>query len=251
VNPQSYDGKEYFVSFTDDHNRWTYLVPMARKSVVFGCYKQYEAWVEKQHSAKIKHLQTDHGGEYLSDAFTSHLKLKGTVRSLTVHDMPEENGVSERLNRTLLEHARAMHLTAELPKFLWTKSVQHAIWLKNRTSTHALDGRTPYMLVHDAKPDLTDLPEWGTRVFVLKESNGKLESKADEGKWVGYSDESKGHRVYWPGKRRVTVERNITFDVPVLVTPMSRPCHSDLQSPISVTRSPIPVSDIDSVLVHV
>jgi hypothetical protein len=195
VNPQSYNGKEYFVSFTDDHNRRTYLVPMASKSDVFGCYKQYEAWAETQHGTKIKHLKMDRGGEYLSDAFTNHLKSKGTVWSLTVHDTPEENGVSERLNRMLLEHARAMHLTAELPKFLWTESIQHVIWLKNRTSTCALDGRTPYEIVHGTKPDLTGLPEWGTRVFVLKESSGKLESKADKGRWVGYSDESKGQGV--------------------------------------------------------
>ena len=100
---------------------------MARKSETFNSYKQYEAWVETQHGAKIKRLQTDCGGEYLSEEFTSHLKSKGTVRSLTVHDMLEENGVSEWLNRTLLEHARAMHLTAGLPKFLWTESVQHAV----------------------------------------------------------------------------------------------------------------------------
>jgi Reverse transcriptase (RNA-dependent DNA polymerase) len=219
ANPQSYDGKEYFVSFTDDHNRWTYLVPMARKSEAFRCYKQYEAWVETQHGVRLKRLQTDRGGEYLSDEFTAHLKSKGTVRSLTVHDTPEENGVSERLNRTLLEHARAMHLAAGLPKFLWTESVQHAVWLKNRTSTRALDGKTPYESMHREKPNLTDLPEWGTRVFTLREDRGKLEAKADEGRWVGYSDESKGHRVYWPGKRRVTVERNIAFDESILVVP--------------------------------
>jgi transposase InsO family protein len=91
---------------------------MAKKSDAFSCYKQYEAWIETQHDAKIKRLQTDRGGEYLSEAFTARLKSKGTVRSLTVHDTPEENGVSERLNRTLLEHARAMHLAANLPKFL-------------------------------------------------------------------------------------------------------------------------------------
>ena len=102
---------------------------MARKSETFNSYKQYEAWVEMQHGVKIKCLQTNHGGEYLSEEFTNHLKSKGTVRSLTVHDTLEENGVSEWLNCTLLEHARAMHLTAGLPKFLWTESVQHAVWL--------------------------------------------------------------------------------------------------------------------------
>jgi hypothetical protein len=116
----------------------------------------------------------DHDGEYLSGEFTAHLKLKGTVRKLTVYNTPEENGMSERLNRTLLEHAQAMHLTANLPKFLWTKSIQHAIWLMNRTSTRALDGRTPYELVHVSTPDLSDLPDWGAKLFVLKEEHGKL-----------------------------------------------------------------------------
>ena len=105
ANPQSYDGKEYFISFTDDYNQWTYLVLMAKKSDAFKCYKQYKAWIETQHAAKIKHLQTDQGGGYLSHEFTTHLKSKGTIRSLTVHDTPEENGVSEQLNWTLLEHA--------------------------------------------------------------------------------------------------------------------------------------------------
>ena len=76
-----------------------------RKSETFNCYKQCEAWVETQHNAKVKCLQTNCGGEYLSKEFTTYLKSKGTVRSLTVHDTPEENRVSEWLNHTLLEHA--------------------------------------------------------------------------------------------------------------------------------------------------
>jgi Pol polyprotein, beta-barrel domain/Integrase core domain/GAG-pre-integrase domain len=131
ANPQSYDGKDYFINFTDEYNRWTYLVPMARKSNAFNCYKQYNTWVETQHGTKIERLQTDRGGEYLSEEFTTYLKSKGMIRSLIVHDTPEENGMSERLNRTLLEHARAMHLGADLPKFLWAESIQHAVWLKN------------------------------------------------------------------------------------------------------------------------
>jgi hypothetical protein len=65
---------------------------------------------------------------------------------------------------------------------------------------HALDGKTPYKMVHGLKPDLANLPEWGMKLFVLKQDRAKLEPKPDEGRWVGYSDESKGHRIYWPGK---------------------------------------------------
>jgi hypothetical protein len=68
---------------------------MSRKNEAFACYKQYEAWDETQHGARIKQLQTDRGGEYLSGEFTAHLKSKGTVRKLTVHDTPEENGSTE------------------------------------------------------------------------------------------------------------------------------------------------------------
>ena len=101
-------------------------------------YKEYEAWMGTQYGKRIKILQSDHGGEYLSKEFNTHLKAQGMIRSLTVHDTPEENGVARRLNRTLLEHARAMLLMAQLPKNLWPETIHHAVWLKNRTSMRAL-----------------------------------------------------------------------------------------------------------------
>ena len=81
--------------------------------------------------------------------------------------MPKENGVSECLNHTLLKHACAMLLAADLPKFLWVKSIQHVMWLKNCMSTHALNGKTPFEMLYKEKPNLENLPEWDTQVFVL------------------------------------------------------------------------------------
>ena len=98
ANPQSFDAKDYFISFMDDHTQWTGVEPINCKSEVHTQYKMYEAWLDTQHHVKIKHLQTDHGGKYLSEEFNTHLKLCGTTRSLTVHDMPEENSISEHLN---------------------------------------------------------------------------------------------------------------------------------------------------------
>ena len=68
-------------------------------------------------------------------------------------------------------------------------------------------------------PDLSNLPEWETKTFVLKEDSNKLEPKTEEGRWMGYSNESKGHRIYWPGKHCITIERNVMLDAPILVTP--------------------------------
>ena len=68
---------------------------MAEKSEALTKYKEYEAWLQTQFKSKIKRLQSDRGGEYKSSDFDTHLKSQGTVRSLTVHDTPEQNGVSE------------------------------------------------------------------------------------------------------------------------------------------------------------
>jgi len=137
------------------------------------------------------------------------------VWSLTVHDTPEENSVSERLKCTLLEHACAMIIASCLPKFLWTEAIQHTVWLKNHTATHALDSKTPFEVLFKQKPNLQDLPEWGTHVVVLHEGRGKLDKKANEGRWVGYSGDSQGHRIYWPGKCHITVERNVNLGMAV------------------------------------
>jgi hypothetical protein len=95
--------KEYFVSFTDDNSRYTVIYFLAKKSEVFASYLAFEAWLSTQYNVRIKKLRSDRGGEYLTGEFSDHLRKKGTTRRLTVHDTPEYNGVSERLNRTLLE----------------------------------------------------------------------------------------------------------------------------------------------------
>ena len=109
-------------------------------------------------------------------------------------------------------------MTAQLPKTLWPETVHHAVWLENRTSTHALNGKMPYEVMHQTKPNLTDLPEWGARVFVMKTNAGKLDQKSTEGRWLGYSGTSKGHCIYGANKA-ITVERNVTFDNAVLTVP--------------------------------
>ena len=119
TTPESDDGHAYFITFTNDFTQWTWAETMRNKSDSFSCYKQYKAWLDMQHGAKIKQLQSDRGGEYLSEEFDQHMKSQGTVRSLTTHDTPEQNSVAECLNRTLIEHACAIHDTADLLKFLW------------------------------------------------------------------------------------------------------------------------------------
>jgi hypothetical protein len=205
-------GSSYYISFTDDFSRETKIAFLRHKSEALTAFRQYEANLVRQHSGIcIRKLRSDRGGEYLSADFDQYLKDQGIERQLTVHDSPQQNGVAERLNRTLVEHARAMLLARNLPKFLWAEAINYATWLKNRLPSRAIPGHTPHELIHGCKPNLAQAHEFGAKIYVHLQDAGKLEARAEEAVYVGVDDQSKGYRIYWPGKRRVSVERNVTF----------------------------------------
>ena len=209
---KSLGGNEYFVTFLDDYSDEAMVVPMKKKSEVFDRFKEYEALLKRQRGVDgIKELQSDRGGEYTSNEFTEHLKKQGTVRRLTTHDSPQQNGKAERLNLTLVEHSRCMLLNSGLPKFLWAEAVKHAAYLRNRTTTKTTLGSTPHERATKTKPNLGRIPRFGQEVLVLIDAASKLDPKSKTARWIGFDDESKGHKVYWPDKQSVSVERNLMF----------------------------------------
>ena len=87
--------RSYYCSFTDDHTCYTCINLMFAKSDTFSAYLEYKSWLKTQHGAAVKHLHSDHRGEYLSGKFSCHLKCNETERKLTTHDTPEHNGVTK------------------------------------------------------------------------------------------------------------------------------------------------------------
>ena len=83
--------------------------------------------LKTHHGKHIKLLQSDRGSKFLSNEFTNHLKKNGMLQSLAVHDTPKENGVAEQLNCMLLEQARPILMTAQLPKNFWPEMIHHAV----------------------------------------------------------------------------------------------------------------------------
>ena len=232
-------GRFYYISFTDDWSRWTTVYLMRSKSDAFASYRSFATWIRTQFGLEIKCLRSDRGGEYLSHDFINYLEDHGTERRLTTHDTPEENGVAERLNRTLLETMRAIMITAQLPADLWGEALLHAVWLMNRTWTRALAvGRSPYEMVNDRPAILDRLPIWGQVIWVHDTSGGKLDPRAREGRWVGFDTDSNAHRIYWPEKRSITVERSVTFareDLPIFVDEESAEARGSIDA-VDLTR---------------
>ena len=98
------------------------------------------------------------------------------------------------------------------PHFLWGEAAHHAEWLKNCTPTKALDGKTPFEVAMGKKPDLSGLREWGCQVWVRNQESTKLGGHVAKSVWVGFDTKSNGSRIYWPVKKKVSIECNCYFD---------------------------------------
>lgn len=171
---QGLGGCKYYITFTDDHMHYMHIALLCTKDKAFEAYKAFAAWAKTQHSVQIKHLHSDHSGEFTRNDFTKFLKEQGTERRLTTHDTPQHNGVAELLNRCLLEHVRAILHHSGLPKMLWGEAIHFTVWVKNCTSTHIIGDTTPHERLHCEKPNLAGLPKWGQLVWVYNAMGSKL-----------------------------------------------------------------------------
>jgi hypothetical protein len=141
VRTPSKGGAQYFMSFIDDYSRKAWVYFLKNKSEAFAKFKIWKAEVENQTGRKIKCLRTDNGTEYRDGDFLKFCEEHGIKRHFTVRKTPQQNGVAERLNRTITETARCLRLNAELPKIFWAEAVDMACYIINRSPRVALDGK--------------------------------------------------------------------------------------------------------------
>ena len=136
----SLGGSSYYVTFIDDATRKVWVYCIRNKSDVFDTFVKWKALVENETGLKLKCLRSDNGGEYCSNEFNDYCSKNGIRRQKTVPGTPQQNGVSERMNRTIMERARSMRLHAGLPLSFWAKVVSTTVYLINRGPSSALDG---------------------------------------------------------------------------------------------------------------
>eukprot|EP00253_Pinus_taeda_P007226 PITA_07226 len=139
----SYGGSSYFVSFIDEFSRKVWVYMLKRKSDVFSVFKQFRALEENNTGRTIKCLITDNGGEFTSKEFDNYCKDAGIKRHKTTIYTPQQNGVAERMNKTLLERARSMLSNAELQKELWMEAVATTCYMINRSPSTAIGCKIP------------------------------------------------------------------------------------------------------------
>lgn len=149
-------GSRYYVSFKDDHTGWTTIYFMKQKSEVSEHFKNYVMRLKTEKGLVVDTLRTDNGGEYVSNELKSWMQHMGIRHEKSAPYTPQQSGVAERYNRTLMECARCIMYGRNVPLLLWAEAVQHANYLKNRVPYKGVK-TTPYESWMGEKPDISHL----------------------------------------------------------------------------------------------
>ena len=214
----------YFITFIDDYSRYGYLYLIKEKSESLDKFKIFRTEVEKQLGKVIKVVRSDRGGEYygkhgdaghLKGPFAKYLEDFGIVAQFTMLGSPEQNGIAERRNRTLMEMVRSMISRTNLPGFLWGEALKTVLYILNRVPTKAVP-LTPFELWAGRKPSLNHLKVWGcpAEVKLYNPTLSKLDSRTTRCYFVSYPEHSKGYRFYNPnGGTRIVESQTAPNDV--------------------------------------
>ena len=186
----SLSGYSYYASFIDDYSKKTWIYFLKKKDEVFERFKEFKALVEKISEKKIKILILDNGGEFTSNEFNDFCKEAEIKRELTIPYNPQQNGVAERKNRSIMEAMKAMIYDQALPIYLWEEVARTTVYVQNGISHSALGNKTPEEMFSGEILEVSHLNIFGFLVYIHipKEKRLKLDPSGKKGLSVGYSE---------------------------------------------------------------
>nr|GEU65138.1 hypothetical protein [Tanacetum cinerariifolium] len=189
---------------------WTFF--LKTKDETSGILWNFITEIENLKDFKVKIIRCDNGREFKNKEMNDFCLRKGIKREFNNARTPQQNRVSERRNRTLIEAARTMLADAKLSVTFWAEAVNTACYVQNRVLVNKSQNKTPYELFNGRSPDIGFLKPFGCHVMILitLDHLGKFEAKGDEGYFIGYSMSSKAFRVF--NKRIKIVEDNLHVD---------------------------------------
>nr|GEU92827.1 putative ribonuclease H-like domain-containing protein [Tanacetum cinerariifolium] len=177
----------YCLVVTDDFSRFTWTFFLKTKDETSGILRKFITEIENLKDLKVKIIRCDNMGEFRNKEMNDFCSQKGIKIEFSNARSPQQNGVAERRNRTLIEAAKTMLANAKLPVTFWAEAVNTACYVQNRVLVNKSHNETSYELFNDHLE--------------------KFEAKGDEGYFIGYSMSSKAFRVL--NKRTKRVEENL------------------------------------------
>ncbi len=208
VATESIDGYKYVQSFTDDYSSAVFVYFFKTKSDTVQETEKFLA--DTAPYGKVKCIRSDNGSEFMCRNFQTLLRKNGIKHETSAPYLPHQNGTAERGWRTLFEMGRCMLIESQLPKCLWNYAVQTAAIVRNRCFNKQT-GKTPYQMLTDKTPNLSKMQKFGSICYTYKQDKGKLDSRCDQGLFVGYDKNSPAYLVYHPDTEKIQKHRLVKF----------------------------------------
>jgi hypothetical protein len=208
--PPSLSGKRYFVTFTDDKSGYVETYPMEAKSEVNAHFQAFLPKAERASGKLLKILRSDGGGEYINGEMKAFLSSKGIQHQVTMPHTPQQNGVAERLNRTLMEMARSLLHTSSAPPSFWAEALDLVVWIHNRVPR----GKkvSPYQLWFKHAPDLSALRTFGCLANAVNANQKKkLADRSYPLVFIGFGEGRKGWKFYNQTTSKVVYSVDVVF----------------------------------------
>jgi len=210
----SLGGSSYFVTFIDDSTRKVWVYFLKHKSDVFTVFKKWLAMVENETGLRLKCLRSDNGGEYCASEFKEFCAKAGIKREFTVPRTPQQNGVAERMNRTITERARCMRLHSGLPPQFWADAVNTAAYLINRGPSVPLNEGLPEEAWSGKAVNHSHLKVFGCSAYVHIDAGcrSKLDPKSKKCTFVGYGSDEFGYKFWDYQDHKFIRSRDVIFN---------------------------------------
>nr|GFB81263.1 retrovirus-related Pol polyprotein from transposon TNT 1-94 [Tanacetum cinerariifolium] len=162
----------------------------------------------------VHRIRTDNRTEFLNHTLRDYYEEVGISHETSIARSPQQNGVIERRNRTLIEAAHTMLIYAQAPLFLWAEAMATACFTQNHSIIRLRHGKTPYELLHSKLPDLSFFHVFSALCYPTNDSEnlGKLQPKADIEIFIGYAPTKKAFRIYNRRTRRIVETIHVDFD---------------------------------------
>ncbi|GKA35291.1 putative ribonuclease H-like domain-containing protein [Tanacetum coccineum] len=203
----------YCLVITDDCTRFSWLFVLTTKDETSGIFQNFIRQIKNQLNHRVKIIRSDNVTEFKNRDMLKFCGNKGIKQEYSNARTPQQNGVAERMNRTLIEAARTMLADSLLPTTFWAEAVSTACYIFNRVRVTKPQNKTPYELLFGHKPIISYIRPFGCHVTILDTLSvlGKFDGKCDEGFLVGYSLNSKAFRVYNLVTKKVEVNLHVKF----------------------------------------
>lgn len=245
IEPKTREGYYYFISFIDNWSRYIEAELITNKSSAYNAISSYKSRAENafsnaQKRPRMKVFKSDNAKELTSTKVKELFTKEGVLQETSTPYAPEQNGLIERPNRTLLNKVRAMLLEANLPKWLWGEALKTAVYLYNITPHSSLEYKSPYEYKYNKKPDYSIIRIFGSIAYYRHYKLKKLDSRARKAILVGFGQNQyklldlESKKLVWARDVTILEGHYLTSSKEALIAPKDD--YSTLEMPISENK---------------